>query len=230
MRVSFNKTNKENAVAEPAPTAVAVAPAAESMAVGPVRSSAQLEGEFTQRDVSVPRIKIGSKLSKECEDDPTKIGQWLYDGLAVGKTIRVIITRVVKSYVEDLPYGSEEQPKRFKTYGEAVQAGCQVRDTADIEMLVECDETMDQFAALDAGGKSYAPARYTVQSSSYSRSVGIILRDAGGWLKGDLASGFYSISTEKKSNDKGSWFVPSLKADGKVPDEVRNAIREKFSV
>jgi hypothetical protein len=69
-----------------------------------------------------------------------------------------------------------------------------------------------------------------VRSSAYGRTVGIILKDLAGWLKNDLASGSYTITTEKRTGNGNSWFVPSLKTAGPVSAELRAEIKNKFGI
>jgi hypothetical protein len=232
MKVSFSKAQSAPEAVQP-DAKMAVAPVAppQEMAVGNVIHSSQLEGEFTARDMAVPRLKLGQKVGVATDENPTWIGTWIYDGaLSLGPTARIIVVRLRKYYLENLEYGSDQKPQVFQTHAEAMKAGVQIKDVCDIDMLIECDADLDQFAVVDVGGKSYAPARYTVTSSAYGRTVGILLRDAAGWLKNDMASGFYTITSVKKTDGQNSWFTPQLKADGKVSDELRAAIREQFHV
>ena len=235
MKVSFNKTSSAStpppaASTETASTAAAVIETP-SMAVGNVMHTSQLEGEFTARDMAVPRLKLGQKVGQATDENPTWIGAWIYDGaMSLGTTARIIVVRLRKYYLENLEYGSDQKPQVFQTHADAVRAGVQIKDVCDIDMLIECNADLDQFAVVDVDGKSYAPARYTVTSSAYGRTVGILLRDAAGWLKNDLPSGFYTITSVKKTDGQNSWFTPQLKADGKVSDELRAAIKTQFNV
>lgn len=239
MRVSFNKSNPATAAATPPPvgdtatasSAVATTAPAENLAVGNVMHTQQLEGEFTARDMAVPRLNIGQKSGTMCDDNPEWIGQFIYDkGIALGNSINIVVSKLRKYYAEDLEFDSPTKPQIFQTHAEAVAAGVMVKDVCDIDLLIECNEEMEQFGMVDAGGKSYAPARWTVQSSAYGRTVGILLRDLAGWLKGDIASGVYTLTTEKRSNDKNTWYVPTLKTKEKTPEALRGEIKEKFKV
>ena len=233
MIVSFNK-NKPQAAPATAPAApVENLPAVvEPMPVGaPVMASSQLEGEFTARDVAVPRLKLGQKTGAATDENPDLIGKWILDGaINLTSQVRVIVTRIAKYQMEDLEYGSDKKPQIFKKHADAIAAGVLVKDVADIDLLVEIAPEADVPCAVELNGKDYAPARYTVQSSAYGRTVGILLRDLSGWLKGDFASGCYTMDGIKKTDGKNSWFTPQLKADGAVSPELRDAIREKFGV
>ena len=234
MKVSFSKTSTATpppvAATSTASTEMAVAETP-SMAVGSPLPNNQLEGEFTARDVAVPRLKLGQKTGAATDENPDLIGKWIFDGaINLGSKVRVIVTRVSKYYMEDLEYGSDVKPQIFKKHADAVAAGVLVKDVADIDLLLEVPADADVPSAVDLDGKEFAPARYTVQSSAYGRTVGIFLRDLAGWLKGDFASGAYVMESVKKTDGKNSWFTPSLKADGAVSPELRAAIREKFGV
>ena len=236
--VSFNRAAK----AAPAPPAAPEPAAPETnLAVAPAHGIAaalisstnvpQLDGEFTPRDVSVPRLKLGQKTGAATDENPDLIGKWIFDGaINLGPSVKVIVTRISKYYMEDLPYGSEQKPQIFKKHADAVAAGVLTKDVADIDLLVEIPADVDVPAAVDLGGQDFAPARYTVQSSAYGRTVGILLRDLGGWLKGDFAAGKYTMESVKKTDGKNSWFTPNLKTDGPVPKELREAIRTTFGV
>lgn len=236
--VSFNKAKTASGATapageQPAPTeskSVAVTDKVEMAAVQ-MAQSAQLDGEFTPRDVAVPRLKLGQKTGAATDENPDLIGKWIFDGaINLGTTVGVIVTRISKYYMEDVEYGSDVKPQIFKKHADAVAAGVMVKDVADIDLLVEIPGDADVPSAVSLGGKDFAPARYTVQSSAYGRTVGIFLRDLGGWLKGDFASGAYQMEAVKKTDGKNSWYTPSLKTAGGVPKEVREAIRQQFGV
>jgi hypothetical protein len=189
-------------------------------------------GEVTARDMSLPRLQIGQKSGKLCDDHPEWFGGFVYDkGVFFGKDVRCIVIGMHKFYTEKLPEGSKDIPRNFATAAQAAAAGCDFREAAHLDVLVECNDDMADFAVLfGPDNKGYAPARWTVQSTAFGRTFGIILRDLQGWLKGDLASGFYKFSTEKKSNDINTWWIPVTKTDGKVPAELREEIRAKFGI
>lgn len=235
--VSFNKKTK----APPAATQTAeqtntpqtgaltaTAPAAVSTSLA---QSPQIQGEFTARDMAIPYLNLGQKSGTMCDDHPDWVGKFIYDkSTCLGEEIRVVVCRLKKRYEEATEFGSAEIPQTFDTIAAAQEAGVEVRDVAEIDLLIECDDETEQFAMLEADGKSWAPARYVVRSSAYGRTVGIVLKDLAGWLKNDLASGLYVMTAEKRSGNGNSWFVPKLATDGKVGENLRNSIREKFGV
>lgn len=234
MIVSFNKAAKQSPPAAAPAEPLAVAKTEPDLAVAaPMQqvNPAQLDGEFTPRDVAVPRLKLGQKTGAATDENPDLIGKWIFDGaINLGPQVGIIVTRISKYYMEDVEYGSDTKPQIFKKHADAVAAGVLVKDVADIDLLIAVPADADIPAAVDLGGADYAPARYTVQSSAYGRTVGILLRDLAGWLKGDFASGAYTMDAVKKTDGKNSWFTPQLKSAGAVPKELREAIREKFGV
>jgi hypothetical protein len=195
--------------------------------------SPQLEGEFGARDMRVPRLQLGAKSGKLTDEHPEWVGHFVYDGAyPLGKEIRLIVSKIRKYYEENLEFGSDEIPRRFDRMEDARAEGAVVRDVADIDLLleVEADDSTADLALFEHSNKAYLPARYTVRSTAYGNTVGILLKDWAGWLKGDLSAGYYVMASEKRSNTMNSWFVPVLKTDGKVPTELRDEIREKFGV
>jgi hypothetical protein len=236
--ISFSKAIKPAPAATP-PTPEPVAKASEmavattvSAAVATLAQSPQLQGEFTQRDMAIPFLQLGQKAGMLCDEHPEWIGQWVYDkAVPLGNSVKVVVCRLKKRYEEVTEYGSQEMPQQFETFAAAQAAGVEVRDVAEIDLLIETDDVeLEPFAMLDNAGKFYMPARYVVRSTAYGKTVGIFLKDLAGWLKNDLAAGFYSMESIKKTANQNTWFAPQLAVAGKVPAELRTQIGEKFGV
>lgn len=206
-------------------------PTAQTHAVAVRPASNQLEGEFSSRDIAFPYLSLGQRTGQLTEEHPHWIGKWIFDKVVcLGDTARVIVCRLSKRYEEDLPFGSEDIPRRYLRAEDARNEGVQVRDVADIDLVIETDkQDLAEFGSFDLGEKSYLPARYTVRSSAYGASVKILLKDLAGWLNGDISSGYYVLGSAKRTGPKGSWYVPALKTDGKVSAELRALIAEKFN-
>lgn len=226
--VSFTRPAPKTEPKKVEPPKVEVPAAAPTMAVARSTSS-QLEGEFTSKDMAVPYLSLGQKTGAMTDEHPDWLGKYVYDKMiCLGDSIRIVIFRISKFYEENLPFGSEDIPRRFDKIEEAKAEGVDVRDCANIDMLIEADGEESEFGQFTIDGKSYVPARYTVRSTAYGATVRIVVRDMAGWLKNDLSSGFYLMTTEKRTGPKGSWFVPRLKTDGKVSEELRGAIAERL--
>jgi hypothetical protein len=194
---------------------------------------AGLDGEFGQADIAKPFLSVVSKQSKIMDTHPEFMGKFLYDKThCLGDVIRVIVFGMRKYYEEQLEEDDRDSiPQRWDSSAEAKASGLQFRDVCDIDLVIE-DQTaeLSDLARFEHKGKYYLPARTTVRGGAYRNTVGILLRDASGWLGKVLHSGFYEWSTEKKSNDRTTWYVPVVKADGKVPEDLRERFRQEFGV
>lgn len=181
------------------------------------------EGEFTAADMKIPYLTLCQKSGNLMDEHPEWLGKWVYDKAAsLGDKISVIFFRVKKFYVEALPYGSDTMPRRFETLAEAREAGAEVQDVAELDLLVEVPADFD--GGKKIGDKTYALARYTARSSAYGATVRILVKDTSLRLNGNLASGKYSMKAEKKTNGSNSWYAPVLSADGFAPEEVQEYI------
>lgn len=208
---------RELAVAHPPETAVAV----------PMTfSNPALEGEFSAHDMGIPYLSIMGPTSKGFTEHVDWLGHWVYDKqYDLGATIRVVFLKMRKYYQEKLEYDSDEIPQKWSTIAEARAAGVEHIECAELDMLVDVNGT----AAVESGMVgNLAPARLTVQSTKYGRTVGVLLKDLAGWLKNDLSSGYYMMATEKKTNGKNTWYVPKLTTNGKVEADVRAEIKANF--
>lgn len=186
------------------------------------------EGEFTAADRKVPFLTICQKSGKLMDDKPAWLGNFIYDKLhCLGNSINVIFFRCKKSYVEDLPYGSDTFPQKFDTIAAAREAGVDVQEVGELDCLIEVPADFD--GAQEIEGKSYIPARYTVRSTAYGATVRILVKDVGLRLKGVLASGIYTLAIEKKTNGSNSWFAPKLSPNGTTPVAVQEFIADNFS-
>lgn len=226
----------------PAPVQPAPAPAPSTAIVGTAgnaqvvpadyyRGVGRFEGEFTARDMATPYLAIMQKQSKNFDDHVDWLGQWVYDKeILLGAAVKVVVVRVTKSYIQRLEFGSEEIPQRFARMADVRAAGlndAEVQEVADIDVLIELDATLDgilDLATIIEGDKAYIPARYTVRSTAYGRTVGILAKDSNTFLKGNLINGFYVFETEKRVMKDMSWYIPVLKTAGPTPQALRDKI------
>jgi hypothetical protein len=198
-------------------------------------SAIDIGNGFTSKDMAIPYLAIGQKTGTLCDGHPDWIGQFVYDKTyPLGNKIDVVFFDMKKGYEEDLEYGDTNIPQRWDTAEAARSSGLAFRETATLDMLVARSTTDDSgidFSMIQHGGKGYWPARWVVRSSAYGATAKILARDKGiGWLKGVLCSGFYTVATDKRTNKGNSFFVPVLKASGRVPEDLVNEIRQKCSV
>lgn len=217
------------ALAAPTTTALAENDAAQTAGVG------GFEGEYSAKDMATPFLSIMQKTSKNFDEHTDALGHWMYDkDTSLGEEVKVVFIRSSKFYLEDLPFGSTEIPQRFVRLQDARAAGFhegQLQECDDLDLLIEVDadqEGVADLAHIILGDKGYILARYTVRSTARRRVTGILAKDYQGFLKGNLVNGFYTMVTEKRQNDKGSWYVPTLKVAGATPIALRNEIIAKM--
>lgn len=213
-----------------APHATSLAPVAPANhEVAPYDPSAG--SEWTSNDVAIPYLSLAQRTGKLAEDRPEWLGKWIFDKeTCLGDTVNLVVLSMRKYYIEDLPFESTEIPRKFNRAEDARAANCPVQDIADIDLLVELpSDAAEKLGQVEFEGRVFAPARYTARSSAYGATVKIIRRDLSAWLKGDYASGFYSMKAVKKVSGKNSWFAPNLSPNGKVTAELRDLIRAQFS-
>jgi hypothetical protein len=161
------------------------------------------------------------------DENPTWLGNFVYDKMhCLGNKLNVIFFKCKKSYVEDLPYGSEGFPQKFNTIAESREAGVAVQEVGELDCLIEVPLDFD--GAEEIEGKGYIPARYTVRSTAYGATVRILVKDVNLRLKGVLSSGMYTLAIEKKTNGSNSWFAPKLSPNGPTPEAVQNFITDNF--
>lgn len=185
------------------------------------------EGEFTAADRKVPYLAICQKSGNMMDENPTWLGNFVYDKMhCLGNKLNVVFFKCKKSYVEDLPYGSEGFPQKFNTIAESREAGVAVQEVGELDCLIEVPLGFD--GAEEIEGKGYIPARYTVRSTAYGATVRILVKDVNLRLKGVLASGMYTLAIEKKTNGSNSWFAPKLSPNGPTPEAVQNFITDNF--
>jgi hypothetical protein len=238
--ISFAKAKQSASAPDVAPKVVAASASIKDLVpttpktggTAMVAQSAQIHGEFTGRDMAIPFLNLGQKSGTLCDNHPDWPGSFVYDKTTcLGPKIKFVPCRLCKKYEEMTEFGSADIPQVFDTIATAQEAGVEFRAMAEIDILLECNgDEMVPYAMIKVDGRSYAPARYVVRSSAYGRTVGIMLKDLAGWLKNDLASGFYSATAEKRQGNGNSWFVPKLAAAGPTSESLRAAIREKFGV
>ena len=194
------------------------------------------EGEFSSKDMATPYLGLFGKTSKGFEENPSWLGQWVYDkSIPLGTKIRVVFLRAKKWIIEDLPFGSKEIPQRFTKMEDARAAGFNegtLADTADLDLLIEIDasvEGVSDLAHVFDADKAYILCRYGVRSSAYGKTIGILTKDASGFLKGNLINGFYDMETSQRTGPKGTYYVPILKTAGRTSDSLRAGIIQKLT-
>lgn len=195
------------------------------------------DGEFDVSEMRMPYLSLVQKTSKVFDENPQLLGQWLYNkALVLGTELRVVFVRATKWWVEDLPFGGDVFPRRFKRLEDAKAEGFQhnqLKEQADLDLLIEVNavdlDAEEGVADLFVGDKAYLPARYTVNSSAYGKTVPVLMSDTRGFLKGNLINGCYKMTPQSVTGKKGTYFIPQLKTDGPSTAELRAAIVDRYA-
>jgi hypothetical protein len=193
-------------------------------------------GEWSPKDMATPYLTIVGKTSKAFDVNPEWLGQWVYDkAYPLGTELRVVFISATKWIVEDLPFGTQQIAQRFSRMSDARAAGFNegnLKDTAELDLLIEVPidvEGAADMAHIIEGDKGYILARYSVQSTAFGKTASILAKDMSGFLRGCMFSGFYTMITQVKTGQKGTYYIPVLKTDGKTPVGLKQQIVERMS-
>lgn len=196
----------------------------------------QMDGEFSNQDIAVPFLKIGQKTSSGVDDNPAMIGAFVWgDGLVLGKDpMPVVFLRMSKYYMEKVAYGEAQIPKKWRLRAEADAAGVEYEEHGILELLIEVPKAkvseLEEFICLSVGDTDFLAARMDVKTRAYRNTIGVLLRDKDNWLKGFFYNGKYTIATDKRTDGKNTWFVPTIKACGPTAKDLQDEIRTRFGI
>jgi len=217
------------------PATVEVVPHADVAVVPAVSvNTAQMEGEFSNKDVSIPYLKIGHATSKGASDNPAMIGQFVYaEGTLLGKSLTAVFLRMSKSYLQKVEYGDTTIPQRWTRIADAQASGLDFEEHVMLDLLIEVpkDRTdLEDLIYTSVGDTDFMAARLDTKTRAMRNTAGVLLRDKDAWLQGFFKNGKYTMSVDKKTDGKNTWFVPILKACGPTSKEVRDEINTRFGI
>ena len=180
-------------------------------------------------DMKIPVLKIGQRTGNATDEHPEWVGKWIYDdGAYVNDKVSAITLQATKFYQEDVEFDSGIIPEKWYSQAAAQASGKPHVVCAELFLMIEAPEGYDQ--VIEMGGKGFVLARVYVRKKAFTDSFGVINTDRRlGWLKGDWSAGWYQWSTYKVPG-KNPYYVPKLKAAGKVDEALRTEIREKLGV
>ena len=207
----------------------------------------QIQGDLSGTRSAIPFLALGQKSSKFCDEDPTLIGKWVYDGAVriapptdpkqyspdLPRTLGAdsvlgIVTGLKVQYEEKVDFGDGIIPTVWETAAEARASGLVFRERAIMDILIAFDGGHEQ--QIEVGGLSFLPARFMARSTAFGKVASVVIRDSKSWLKGDLCSGWYELMPSKITGKQNTYYVPVTRPAGHVPAELRTAIREAFGV
>lgn len=237
--VSFSRAKQAAAAANatPAPVSVPATVNSETAVAAPAQPNSSFVGEFTSTDMlRPPSLKYVSGNGDLAVQNPEWRDRYVWDGaICLGTECVVIPTKCVKFYREAREWGDPNPtpPATFKTKAEADASGLEIMDVACIELLVELNDAQaamepTQSWATPLGGKTYLPAVFWVQKTSYDCAR--TLAHMGPRLGGRLANGQFKLSSKVIQGKKGPYRSPDMKLHGKTPPEVSEAILKEFKI
>jgi hypothetical protein len=178
---------------------LAVAPTGSSMTSG-------IEGEIDSEDFSLSYISLCQKSGDLSEN--FKPGNFVFGkAIDLGTAVKVIPVKATKFYEEDVPYGEGTGRKWFRRV--EIPEGAPFRGAANIDFLVQVPQSVSALSVLN-GEEIWACARYVVRGSSYPIFKLLITDSGSGFFKNGMWTRTYELQSERKSNDKGSWFAPRM--------------------
>lgn len=206
----------------------------------------QIQGDTSGTSVPIPYLALTQKTSTVVDEHPEWLGKFVYDkGAALGlpsdpktyatnlnrvlgkDSLLVLVTGVRVDYEEKTEFGEGIIPTIWKTAKEARESGLEFQERGTLDLLIAFDGDHEQVVLLD--GKGFLPARFVARKAGFRNTAGVVIRDSRTWLKGDTCSGWYELAVNKITG-KNTYWVPLLKAAGSVPAELREAVRNEFSV
>lgn len=184
-----------------------------------------IEGEIDSSDFSLCYLSLCQKSGTLADD--FKPGNFVFaKTIDLGTSVSVIPIRASKFYEEDAPFG-EGTGQTWAKRNE-VPAGQPVREAANVDFLVAVNQPVSALS-VEYAGQTFACGRFVVRKSSYG-VFKTLVTDTAGFLREGLYTGMYTMESEKKSNEKNSWYTPQLRAAGKVEPELIEEIRNILHV
>ena len=184
------------------------------------------EGEFSSRDIQWPSLSLVTKTSSDAET--YGIGTWLVNKeTPVGKMtepLQLIAVKIQKAYQEQLPFGTGQRPRMFRTSAEVVEAGLSLEwgsdaraaevlgirfwlpQPADVDaphiFMLESPEGMGTIVKFFAARTTYG----TVGKALIQASQTFLRPDKGG-----MVSKWWEMTATKESKNGNTWLLPRVK-------------------
>lgn len=228
------KTSFAKAPAAPAPTTETKSSSALAVAETPNDTLAfqtqgvdgQVNGEFSARDLAIPRMNLVAKSGELSNVFPP--GSFVYNREVIigdGKVpCEITILRMNKFYLQDLVYGSGEMPKSFSSLRDVRAAGGVLAYDPTAEegsdkysealtciVLVKSPAKEHPLFPFEQAGSSYGLAQWLLTKSAYRQTAKKLFTDSQMALKAGIDTATYGLTSEIKTNSAGSWYVPTVK-------------------
>jgi len=209
-----------------------------------IQNASQIEGEFSSRDLRIPRLNLIAKTGKLSDKFPKSVGGFLYDQevvVADGTTpLEMVVLRFQKFYMEklDLDDDSEAMPRIFNRASEvrtnggtldydaaARGEGALFKDAANITCLIKSPSKDHPLFPIDIEGNQYGLALWLVANSAYTTAGKTIFTYGQMALKGGFERRFIKATSEIKSNARGSWYIPKIVLGGPTTPALQAQVK-----
>jgi hypothetical protein len=178
------------------------------------------QGEISKDDIIMPELKLSQGAGA--------LGDWPKGKLVIDAEFEIDAPSVItvctwkKRYVEYIPYGSGETSRFFDSEEELTAAGLSLKWGENSEKP-SANAIMDTIICIHGGpdadpaqfpeeynGERYLFCIWRIKGTNYVKAAKPIITADAGYLKGNIRSGSFTLTPDKQSNDKGSWWVTSL--------------------
>lgn len=203
-------------------------------------ASAGFEGEVDASDLRIPRINLVNALSDLHTESGFDIGSYVLNKeiALTDKDGKLTFVSLYgrKRFQQKLDYQSDEIPLVFDTLAEvrahggttdyskeAVDEGRFFDSVGHFIVAVEAPANLDevaveQFPHVQEDGTRWARVAFTVSGGAYKSFARNIITAALGSLREGLYLGVWELGREKRTNKKGSWYLPTSRFQGKIND------------
>ena len=218
------------------------APLAVVSAVAPAFVLGQVTGPIDQTDIYRPRLELSQS-----------VGPLMDAGFAPGQIvlakehpiwadgydpIKITLLASRKQFIEDVPYGSQQEQRTFNSPQEVKAAGLwtewhdntppPVFPRLTAVALIEKPEYVETAEAfgIELAGNLYAIAEIRWDGAAYSRAAKTVLTAASGLLAKGLHRGVWNYSCERAKLKVNTVTVPVIKFAGFHSEEFVNAVSD----
>lgn len=195
------------------------------------------EGEIDKSDLQMPKLNIAQSIGPLSDDFPA--GTVVLNKKLVladkGQRLTIIPVKAVKYFQEDLEYGGDDIPRKFKTVSEAKAAGLrvefdnetglkpEVKACLDLSLLIRGGEIQAPEFCFEHAGDKYAFALWQITSwSAYQNAAAKLLTARSMYLTSFNEREWTLYTDKKKMKNGNSTFIPVLDAGQRTTPEFRN--------
>jgi len=218
------------------------APLAVASAAAPAFVLGQVTGPIDQSDIYRPRIEFSQS-----------VGPLMEAGFAPGQIVlakehpiwaegydplKITLLASRKQFIEDVPYGSQQEQRTFNSPQEVKAAGLwtewhdntppPVFPRLTCVALIQKPDYVESSEAfgIELAGNLYAIAEIRWDGAAYSRAAKTVLTAASGLLAKGLHRGAWSYSCERAKLKVNTVTVPVIKFAGMHSEEFLKAISD----